>query len=55
MLGLRYFACPRCETVFAFPASESRCPSCDGGTLEEITNRLHDDAYFAPATEPGAR
>ncbi|WP_267641316.1 hypothetical protein [Haloarchaeobius amylolyticus] len=55
MLGLRYFACAGCETVFALPEAESRCPRCDAAGLEEITDRLDGDVYFTRSTAPGTR
>ncbi|WP_154325918.1 MULTISPECIES: hypothetical protein [Haloferax] len=48
MLGLRFFACVRCDTVYAHPETQTQCDSCDSGTLEEITHTMYDDAYFAP-------
>jgi hypothetical protein len=47
MLGLRFFACERCETVYANPPDPPRCARCEVA-LQEITDRLQDDAYFVP-------
>ncbi|WP_154269727.1 MULTISPECIES: hypothetical protein [Haloferax] len=50
MLGLRFFACVRCDTVYALPEAQRECDTCDGGRLEEITHTMDDDAYFVPTT-----
>lgn len=47
MLGLRFFACERCETVYANPPDPPHCDRCDT-PLREITERLQEDAYFRP-------
>jgi rubrerythrin len=46
VLGARFFACEECDTVFADPEKPPRCGSCDGESLDEITDRLQADAYF---------
>jgi hypothetical protein len=46
MLALRYFACDRCETVYASPDTPPWCDSCGCESVEEITERLQTDAYF---------
>jgi rRNA maturation endonuclease Nob1 len=48
VLGLRFFACNRCDTVFADPERPLRCDSCGGDALEEITDKLQADTYFTP-------
>jgi len=48
MLGLRFFACERCETVYASPNTPPYCDDCDGTTFRELTRRLQDDSYFLP-------
>jgi hypothetical protein len=48
VLGFRFFACDRCETVYASPAAPAVCDRCDGGRLTDITDTLRNDAYFAP-------
>ena len=50
MLGLRFFACPRCETVYALP-EEERCQRCGDVRLDEITRTMWDDSYFVPSGE----
>ena len=49
MLGLRFFACEECETVFAGPEKPPWCDSCDGDSFEEITHRLQANAYLTPS------
>ena len=51
MLGLRFFVCERCDTVFAFPEDVSRCSACEEGSLDELTQTLAYDAYFAPPSD----
>jgi hypothetical protein len=46
MLGLRFFACDRCETVHAAPETSPSCSNCEGGPLREITNELQADTSF---------
>jgi hypothetical protein len=46
MLGLRYYACDRCDAVHASPAVPPWCSRCDGRSLREITRDLQADAYF---------
>jgi hypothetical protein len=47
MLGLRFFACEECETVYANPPDPPRCHQCSV-RLREITDAVQDDAYFSP-------
>ena len=47
MLGLRFFACERCETVYANPPAPPQCHRCDV-CLREITDSLQDESYFEP-------
>ncbi|WP_175501323.1 hypothetical protein [Halogeometricum limi] len=52
MLGLRFFACDRCDTVFADVAEPPWCDGCGGddgcggGSFAEITSRVQRDEYF---------
>ena len=46
-LGLRYFACDRCETVFALPDAPSECGRC-AATVRELHGVRGPDAYFVP-------
>ena len=52
MLGLRFFACIQCDTVYAVVEDPIGCDVCDDGSFEEITRRMHGDAYFASSMEP---
>jgi len=45
MLGLQFFVCDECETVYANPPT-NRCGSCERVRLREITDGLQDDSYF---------
>lgn len=51
MLGLRYFGCERCGTVFALPEAPSRCGQCEYDRLSELSTEGHAADYFAPADE----
>lgn len=51
MLGLRFYACDRCDTVFADPDAPRECGECADGRLNEITHRLQADTYFLPVDE----
>jgi hypothetical protein len=53
VLGLRVFACDRCDTVFAFPEDVSQCSACKEGSLDELTQTMAHDAYFAPVSDSG--
>ena len=46
MFGLGFFACDRCDTVFASPEEPLWCDSFDDGFLEEIAHQLQANAYF---------
>jgi hypothetical protein len=48
--GLRFFACERCETVYAAPEEPSDCDRCDDGRLAELVDAGRDAAaaYFSP-------
>jgi hypothetical protein len=49
VLGLRFFVCAGCGTVYADP-EEPPGPGCDCDVpqLSEITGRLGADTYFLP-------
>lgn len=51
MLGLRFFACLRCDTVYAAPEEPQWCDSCGHGALKELTRRMQTDEYFVPSTD----
>lgn len=45
MLGLRFFVCQECETVFAEPeVPPDRC--CSEDSIEEITADVQTEPYF---------
>ncbi len=46
MLGLRFFECRRCATVYAGPEAPPRCDDCPGEEFAELTGRLQADTYF---------
>jgi rubredoxin len=50
MLGLRFFVCEACGTVYAAPEAPSDCDRCSGGRLAELADATRDGAaaYFAP-------
>ncbi|WP_187347743.1 hypothetical protein [Haloplanus rubicundus] len=48
MPGLRFFACERCETVYAAPEEPSGCDRCADGRLAELGDADGAAAYFAP-------
>ena len=47
MLGLRFFECRRCATVYAGPDAPPRCDDCAGEEFVELTGRSQAEAYFA--------
>lgn len=47
-LGLRYFACDRCETVFALPDAPTECGRCAATPVRELRDVRGPDPYFAP-------
>jgi hypothetical protein len=49
VLGLRFYACTRCETVYAEPVAPTPCPTCGGEKPRDITGRLEGDSYFFDA------
>jgi hypothetical protein len=54
MLGLRFYACDRCDAVHADLAAPPWCSRCDGDRFREITGRLQADAYFSPTVPDDA-
>jgi formate dehydrogenase maturation protein FdhE len=52
VLGLRFFACSQCDTVYAVVEDPTGCSECERGSLEEITRRMCGDAYFASSMGP---
>lgn len=47
MLGLRFYVCAGCETVYAAAEEPPGC-DCAAPQLSEITDRLQADTYFLP-------
>jgi rRNA maturation endonuclease Nob1 len=52
VLRPRFFACDRCDTVFADPERPPYCDSCGEPSLTEITRALQADRYFTRAEKP---
>jgi hypothetical protein len=46
--GIRFFACDRCDTVYADPGRPRWCDRCADARLVEITGDVQSAAYFAP-------
>lgn len=46
MLGLRFFECRSCATVYAGPDAPPYCSDCASREFAELTDRLQDDTYF---------
>ena len=46
MLGLRFFVCQQCETVFAEPEAPPDCICSSHGSIEEITADVQTEPYF---------
>ena len=59
MLGLRYFACPDCGTVYAVPGDPGDCERCGATGLDPVGSGGGAAAYFSrglcdrPAEEDG--
>lgn len=51
MLGLRFFECRWCETVYAGPDAPPHCTGCAGEAFTELTGRLQGDTYFSSAND----
>jgi rubredoxin len=56
VLGLRFFACEACGTVYAAPEEPGDCDRCSGGRLAELGDADRDGAaaYFAPVERDGS-
>lgn len=48
VLGVRFYACARCEAVHALPDQPTACAECGATRLDDVTDRLGDAGYFAP-------
>jgi len=48
VLGLRFFACEACETVFAGLDEPEACCECDESRFDEVTGTLQHEPYFVP-------
>jgi hypothetical protein len=55
VLGLRFFTCLACDTVYAAPDEPPWCDACDDGVVEEITDRVQSDPYFSVEDAGGSR
>jgi len=53
VLGLRYYRCVTCETVYADLTEPPVCDDCDAKLFEELTDRLGADAYFTRGFNDG--
>ncbi len=51
MLGLRYYACQRCETVFALPDPPTVCGRCGAETVGELRRDDTAASYFEPVEQ----
>ncbi|MFB6251257.1 MAG: hypothetical protein ABEI27_06170 [Halobellus sp.] len=47
MLGLRFFVCNGCETVYADVEAPLQCVRCDDGLFEELGSGSQAAEYFA--------
>jgi hypothetical protein len=47
VLGLRFFVCRGCGTVYADVEERLRCPRCEDEPLEELGTGTQAAAYFA--------
>jgi hypothetical protein len=48
MLGLRFYECCGCATVYAVPDVPPLCSECEGSKFVDLTDQLQDDTYFSP-------
>lgn len=53
MLGLRFFECCRCATVYAGPDAPPFCSDCDGREFVDLTSQLQADTYFSRSPDRG--
>jgi hypothetical protein len=51
MIGLRYFACGRCDTVVALPQPQATCGRCGADSLAELPPDDTAAAYFTPTEQ----
>lgn len=51
MPGLRFFACNRCDTVYADLEAPPQCSGCPHSQFEEITQSVQAEPYFAPSID----
>ena len=52
MLGLRYFACGGCSTVYADVDTPPRCHRCESERFEEVKQGTHAAEYFVGRSSP---
>lgn len=55
MLGLRFYECRRCATVYAVPDVPPSCSECKGHEFVDLTDQLQDDTYFSPPLDTRTR
>jgi len=46
VLGIRFFACDGCETVYADVEEPPWCHHCTGGSMEELGPESQAATYF---------
>ncbi len=49
VLGLRFFACDGCDTVYADIEEPPRCRNCGGETVDELGSGTQAAEYFTPS------
>lgn len=47
VLGLRYFVCEGCETVYADVEKPPRCSNCDADPIVEVKPEIQAATYFS--------
>jgi hypothetical protein len=53
VLGIRFFECRRCATVYAGPEVPSSCSECNGREFVDLTDQLQADTYFSRPYDQG--
>lgn len=46
VLGIRFFVCDGCETVYADVARPPQCDSCEDDSITEIGQEIQAATYF---------
>jgi formate dehydrogenase maturation protein FdhE len=55
MLGLRFYECRSCATIYAVPDVPPSCSKCEGSEFVDLTDQLQDDTYFSPSQDTRTR